>query len=136
MAAAVLLVPRSSSSRRRAAAAALLPLLIAATAALAAAGGIPATALPRRVAKAPVDECYYQVGLSVLQNPPCPRASRPKVNGAYIFGMTKPSASSDVWMGTGENNQCLITGSTARTHKQPHQPHALLLSSPHDCQCL
>lgn len=71
-------------------------------------------ALPRRVAKAAVDECLYQTGLSVMRPAPCPQNSRPKVNGAYVFGMTKASASSDVWFGTGENNQCVIMGSTAR----------------------
>lgn len=72
---------------------------------------------PRRVAKAQVDECFFQAGLSIMQNPPCPPRSRPKVNGAYVFGMTKPSASSDIWFGTGENNQCLIYGSTARQRR-------------------
>ncbi|GGK83925.1 hypothetical protein [Mangrovihabitans endophyticus] len=63
----------------------------------------------RRLAKARPDECFAGVGLAYPAGPPC-RGGRPKVNQAYVWGLTQ--AGRTIWFGTGANVHCLVSGAT------------------------
>lgn len=72
-----------------------------------AAEGPPEVAL---LAKAPADECYGGVGATYVAKDAagCPSGRRPKVNQAYLWGLTK--AGDDLWFGTAPNTLCLVLG--------------------------
>ncbi len=57
-------------------------------------------------AKAQPDECFAGVGNPYPPGPPCPTGSQPKVNEAYIWGMTKQG--DNIWFGTVANTHCLV----------------------------
>ena len=61
------------------------------------------------LAKAKPDECFAGIGLPYPAGPPC-ATGQPKVNQAYVWGLTK--VGNDVWFGTGANVQCLVSGAT------------------------
>jgi hypothetical protein len=60
------------------------------------------------LAKASPDECYGGVGASYVAKTQtgCPSARQPKVNQAYVFGLTKSGG--DLWFGTAPNTLCLV----------------------------
>jgi hypothetical protein len=80
--------------------------------------------------KAPVDECFYGYG-NPKNTPagfqsPCPAGAQPKVNGAYIWGMTETVGPTGqyIWFGTVNDYLCQVmqtlfaaTGSTAQPFK-------------------
>jgi hypothetical protein len=63
------------------------------------------------LAKAPADECYYGIGnpgngpLSAANLPDC-TGGKPKVNQAYVWGLTK--SDKNVWFSTVANTHCLV----------------------------
>lgn len=59
------------------------------------------------LAKAPPDECYDGIGNPYPSGPPC-TTGRPKVNQAYVWGLTK--SGDDLWFGTAANVHCLVLG--------------------------
>jgi hypothetical protein len=61
-------------------------------------------------AKAQPDECFVGVGSASNQFPAGPSCSTgtPKVNQAYVWGLTE--ASSQLWFGTAANVECLVLG--------------------------
>jgi hypothetical protein len=66
-----------------------------------------------RLAKAQPDECFY--GIGDVNNGPipatgCPAGSQPKVDQAYVWGLAKPTTTSDLWFGTAPNVHCLVMG--------------------------
>ncbi|GGK83921.1 hypothetical protein [Mangrovihabitans endophyticus] len=80
----------------------------------AAAAAVPAQAADqpysfRLLAKAQPDECFAGIGQPYPPGPPCAEGT-PKVNQAYVWGLTKVGA--DVWFGTGANTHCLTSGAT------------------------
>ncbi len=62
------------------------------------------------LAKAEPDECYGGVGAAYfpMTVDGCPSGRSPKVNQAYVWGMTK--IGSDLWFGTAPNTVCLVLG--------------------------
>lgn|GEM_PF-1401060 len=65
------------------------------------------------LAQARPDECFFGIGnpnnqydLNLML--PCPPGSQPKVNDAYIWGMTKTG--SQIWYGTMSNTPCMVLG--------------------------
>ncbi len=58
------------------------------------------------LAQAQPDECFAGIGLGGQGIPPCGPGSVPKVNQAYIWGMT--SAAGQIWFGTVANTECLV----------------------------
>jgi hypothetical protein len=75
------------------------------------------TTIAELLAKAAPDECFNGIGQPYPAGPPC-ATGIPKVNQAYIWGMTRSGPA--VWFGTMSNTQCLVfslfLGMTA-----PHQ---------------
>ena len=61
------------------------------------------------IGKAQPDECFDGIGQPYPAGPPC-ATGKPKVNQAYVWGMTKVGG--DVWFGTGANTMCLTSGSS------------------------
>ncbi|MEU4245561.1 hypothetical protein [Actinoplanes sp. NPDC026619] len=61
------------------------------------------------LAKAKADECFNGIGVPYPAGPPCAEGQA-KVNQAYVWGLTK--VGTDVWFGTGTNNNCLTSGAT------------------------
>lgn len=59
------------------------------------------------LAKAKPDECFTSIG-GPITYPPCGGGSVPKVNQAYVWGLTM--ANGKVWFGTGPNILCLVAG--------------------------
>ncbi len=57
------------------------------------------------LAKAEPDECYNGIGLPYPPGPPC-ETGKPKVNQAYIWGMTEHNGV--IWFGTMANTMCLF----------------------------
>jgi hypothetical protein len=57
------------------------------------------------LAKAQPDECFVGVGEPYPPGPPCD-TGQPKVNAAYVWGLTKSGP--DLWFGTGPNIHCLV----------------------------
>lgn len=57
------------------------------------------------LAKAIPDECFNGIGNPYPPGPPC-AAGVPKVNQAYVWGLTR--SGSDLWFGTMSNTQCLV----------------------------
>lgn len=91
----------------------LLPLFVLLVAA------VPAAAATTRMqpdgpfpllAKAQPDECFGGIGADYLAmtGGSCPSGREPKVNQAYVWGMTKNG--SDLWFGTAPNTACLVLG--------------------------
>ncbi|MDT4990882.1 MAG: hypothetical protein QOH97_774 [Actinoplanes sp.] len=64
------------------------------------------------LAKAAPDECFNGIGQPYPVGPPCAEG-QPKVNQAYVWGMTKVGG--DIWFGTGANIHCLVGGATLDT---------------------
>ena len=63
------------------------------------------------LAKAPPDACFVGIGLNGPDTPPpCPEG-QPKVNQAYVWGLTK--AGTNLWFGTVPNVLCLGVGGFA-----------------------
>jgi hypothetical protein len=66
-----------------------------------------------RIAKALQDECYAGIGQDGTGTPPdCPQGSRPKIDGAYLWGMGFDGSADSgawprLWFGTGNNTHCL-----------------------------
>lgn len=57
-------------------------------------------------AKAQPDECFVAIG-SLQNGPlPCTSGGQPKVNQAYVWGLTE--SGSNLWFGTAANVQCLV----------------------------
>jgi hypothetical protein len=61
------------------------------------------------IGKAQPDECFNGIGQPYPAGPPC-ATGQPKVNQAYVWGMTK--VDDDIWYGTGANTMCLTSGSS------------------------
>ncbi len=59
------------------------------------------------LAKAQPDECFDGAGNPYPPGPPC-ATGQPKVNQAYVWGLTKTGP--DLWFGTAANVQCLVLG--------------------------
>jgi hypothetical protein len=59
------------------------------------------------LAKAKPDECFDGIGNPYPPGPPCEQGS-PKVNQAYLWGMTKHK--NTLWFGTGANMSCIAVG--------------------------
>jgi hypothetical protein len=59
------------------------------------------------LAKAQPDECFNGMGNPYPAGPPCAEG-QPKVNQAYVWGMTK--ADDNLWFGTGANVNCIVAG--------------------------
>ena len=57
--------------------------------------------------KAQPDECFNGIGVPYPVGPPC-ATGVPKVNQAYVWGLTK--IGKQVWFGTGANTHCLTGG--------------------------
>lgn len=55
------------------------------------------------IAKAEPDECFLGVGVTPGV-PPCDSTAKPKVNDAYVWGLTR--AGEDLWFGTVANTLC------------------------------
>ncbi|MEU3457308.1 hypothetical protein ABZ671_27450 [Micromonospora sp. NPDC006766] len=70
---------------------------------------VAATYSYRLLAKAQPDECFAGVGVPYPVGPPC-ATGQPKVNQAYVWGMTK--VSTKIWFGTGANVHCVVGGAT------------------------
>ncbi|GAA2505503.1 hypothetical protein [Winogradskya humida] len=62
------------------------------------------------LAKAQPDECFAGIGQPYPAGPPCPAGSKPKVNQAYVWGLTQTGPT--IWYGTGANVNCLVSGAT------------------------
>lgn len=62
------------------------------------------------LAKAEPDECFYDIGeiTNTLFTPPCPYTTTPKVNQAYVWGLTQEG--DNLWFGTAANVHCLVIG--------------------------
>lgn len=61
------------------------------------------------LAKAQPDECYAGIGVPYPPGAPeCPEGGVPKVNEAYVWGLTK--SGDMLWWGTGPNVHCLVMG--------------------------
>jgi hypothetical protein len=89
--------------------AAALVLVVVASAAPASAATTTETYDYKLLAKAKVDECFNGIGVPYPAGPPCAEGQA-KVNQAYVWGLTK--VGTDVWFGTGTNNNCLTSGAT------------------------
>lgn len=59
------------------------------------------------LAKATPDECYDGIGIAYPPGPPCSQGV-PKVNQAYVWGLTK--AGENLWFGTAPNVHCQVIG--------------------------
>ncbi len=73
----------------------------------------PSLYIPELLAKAAPDECYNGIGAPYTGTvPDCPDG-QPKVNQAYVWGMTAYSTPTDstIWFGTAPNVHCLVLGS-------------------------
>ena len=57
------------------------------------------------LAKAQPDECFYEIGSPYPPGPPC-EYGIPKVNQAYVWGLTKTGT--QLWFGTAPNVHCLV----------------------------
>jgi hypothetical protein len=64
------------------------------------------------LAKAQPDECFNGMG-APPGVPPCGPGSAPKVNQAYVWGLTY--ASPNLWFGTVANTECLVLGQVLGT---------------------
>ncbi len=62
------------------------------------------------LAKAEPDECFAGVGAPYpsMENGKCPKGSVPKMNQAYVWGLTQ--VQSKLWFGTAPNVLCLVLG--------------------------
>ena len=70
---------------------------------------IPIPTLERQLlAKASPDECFNGIGNPPSPGPPCSQGV-PKVNQAYVWGLTK--SADKLWFGTAANVLCLVLGS-------------------------
>jgi len=70
--------------------------------------GEPFASMQREMlAKAQPDACYGGIGVPMPAGPPC-AAGVPKVNQAYVWGLTKKGH--DLWFGTAPNVHCLVLG--------------------------
>jgi hypothetical protein len=72
--------------------------------------------------KAPADECFVSIGSSnnlYPANPPC-ATGIPKVNGAYIWGMT--NSANNLWYGTVANTLCTAISGILTTAALPLVP--------------
>lgn len=65
------------------------------------------------LAKAQPDECYAGLGQPYPAGPPCPAGSQPKVNQAYVFGLT--DSHDRLWFGTSANQLCTVLGTVVDT---------------------
>lgn len=65
------------------------------------------------LAKAAPDECFAGVGVPAPAGPPCPPGAKPKVNGGYLFGLTRTGET--LWFGTSENQLCTVLGEVVET---------------------
>ncbi|MFV2010410.1 MULTISPECIES: hypothetical protein [unclassified Micromonospora] len=63
------------------------------------------------LAKASADECFVDIGVDYPPGPPC-EAGQPKVNQAYVWGLTRYK--DRLWFGTGANPNCLTSGNNLR----------------------
>ncbi|MDG4765700.1 hypothetical protein O7632_16575 [Solwaraspora sp. WMMD406] len=63
------------------------------------------------LAKAPVDECFVDIGIDYPAGPPC-ETGQPKVNQSYVWGMTRYKHR--LWFGTGANINCMTSGNNLR----------------------
>jgi hypothetical protein len=61
------------------------------------------------VAKAQPDECFAGIGVDYPDGPPC-GVGAPKVNQAYVWGLTGGGDHEEVWFGTAPNVHCLVLG--------------------------
>ncbi|GIF26160.1 hypothetical protein BJ973_003430 [Actinoplanes tereljensis] len=84
-------------------------VLVVASAAPASAAAADGTYEYKLLAKAKPDECFNGIGVPYPAGPPCAEG-QPKVNQAYVWGLTR--VGTDIWFGTGTNNNCLTTGAT------------------------
>jgi hypothetical protein len=66
------------------------------------------------LAQAQPDECFAGIGIGGQGVPPCGPGSVPKVNQAYIWGMTY--ASGRIWFGTVANTECLVMSAVLGTN--------------------
>lgn len=60
------------------------------------------------LAKAQPDECYSGIGVPVTGTLPDCEGGQPKVNQAYVWGMT--DYANTIWFGTAPNVHCLVMG--------------------------
>ncbi|WP_041841492.1 hypothetical protein [Actinoplanes friuliensis] len=95
--------------RRATAVLALAVLALAAAVNPAAAAGDDDSYWFQLLAKAQADECFNGIGLPYPAGPPCAEG-QPKVNQAYVWGLTR--IGSHVWFGTGAQPNCLTSGAT------------------------
>ncbi len=65
------------------------------------------------LAQAQPDECFAGIGSGGQGVPPCGQGSVPKVNQAYVWGMT--SAAGQIWFGTVANTECLVMSAVLGT---------------------
>jgi hypothetical protein len=79
------------------------------------------------LAKAAPDECFAGIGKPYPAGTydsegrlTCPEGSQPKVNQAYVWGLTK--AGDDLWFGTGPNIHCLVLSSYLQTTTSVQTP--------------
>ncbi|MFV2020215.1 hypothetical protein [Micromonospora sp. LOL_023] len=63
------------------------------------------------LAKAPVDECFVDIGIDYPAGPPC-EAGQAKVNQSYVWGLTRHKHR--LWFGTGANINCMTSGNNLR----------------------
>lgn len=63
------------------------------------------------LAKAPADECFVDIGVDYPAGPPC-ATGQPKVNQAYVWGLTRYKHR--LWFGTGANINCMTSGNNLR----------------------
>lgn len=59
------------------------------------------------LAKAPIDECYDDIGINYPSGPPC-ATGRAKVNQSYVWGLAQ--SGDQLWFGTMSNTHCLVQG--------------------------
>jgi hypothetical protein len=79
---------------------------------LEAAAGPPSLYIPELLAKAEPDECFNGIGVPYTGTvPDCPEG-QPKVNQAYVWGLTAYSTTTanTLWFGTAPNVHCLVQG--------------------------
>ncbi|MFY1699675.1 MULTISPECIES: hypothetical protein [unclassified Solwaraspora] len=63
------------------------------------------------LAKAPVDECFVDIGIDYPAGPPC-ETGQAKVNQSYVWGLTRHKHR--LWFGTGANINCMTSGNNLR----------------------
>lgn len=80
------------------------------------AGVIPPVYVSELLAKAVPDECYNGIGIPYTGTAPICPDGQPKVNQAYVWGLTAYSTTTDntLWFGTAPNVHCLVLGGYLR----------------------